>query len=81
MDVTSLLGDNDGDNMLTLTLTDGGLGDDDGAANGTIVDAGGPGNPTPVGGEVYPVGGEAYPVSKLAILAPWICYSYSYYSW
>jgi parallel beta-helix repeat protein len=39
---TSLLGDDDGDNVLTLTLTDGGLGDADGAANGVIVDPGGP---------------------------------------
>jgi len=42
VDCTSLLGDNDGDNILTLTLTDGGLGDSDGAADGTIVDPGGP---------------------------------------
>jgi hypothetical protein len=42
VDVTSLLGDDDGDNVLTLALTDGGLGDADGAANGTIVDPGGP---------------------------------------
>jgi len=39
---TSLLGSNDGDNVLTLTITDGGLGDADGVANGTIVDPGGP---------------------------------------
>jgi len=65
VDVTSLLGDNDGDNVLTLTLTDGGLGDDDGTCNGVIVDQGGP-------GFYVPVGGEAYPVNKLAILAPWI---------
>jgi hypothetical protein len=43
LDVTSLLGDDDGDNVLTLTLTDGGLGDDDGECNGEIVDPGGPG--------------------------------------
>jgi len=42
VDCTSLLGDNDGDDVLTLTLTDGGLGDADGIANGTIVDPGGP---------------------------------------
>lgn len=29
-------------NVVTLTLTDGGIGDDDGSANGTIVDPGGP---------------------------------------
>jgi|GEM_PF-1303501 len=43
VDCTSLLGDDDGDEVLTLTLTDGGLGDADGLANGTIVDPGGPG--------------------------------------
>ena len=43
VDCTSLLGSNDGDNILTLTLTDGGLGDADGVADGTIVDPGGPG--------------------------------------
>ena len=40
---TSLLGDDDGDDVLTLTITDGGLGDADGVANGTVVDPGGPG--------------------------------------
>jgi glyoxylase-like metal-dependent hydrolase (beta-lactamase superfamily II) len=43
VNVTSILGSNDGDNVLTLTLTDGGMGDADGLANGTIVDPGGPG--------------------------------------
>ena len=32
-------------NTVTFTITDGGLGDDDLAANGTIVDQGGPGSP------------------------------------
>jgi len=45
IDVTSILGDNDGDNILTLTITDGGLGDDDHSANGVIDDQGGPGIP------------------------------------
>jgi hypothetical protein len=40
-----LVGDNDGDNVLTITLTDGGTGDADGVANGQIVDPGGPGVP------------------------------------
>ncbi|MDH5696168.1 MAG: Ig-like domain-containing protein [Dehalococcoidia bacterium] len=57
VNVTSLLGDNDGDNVLTLTLTDGGLGDSDGSANGTIADPGGPAiPPTPAptpGGVVF----------------------------
>jgi len=43
IDCTSLLGSDDGDNVLTLRLCDGGQGDADGAANGTIVDPGGPG--------------------------------------
>lgn len=42
LNVTSILGDNDGDNVLTLTIKDGGFGDADGVANGTIVDPGGP---------------------------------------
>jgi len=42
VDCTALIGDDDGDNILTLTLTDGGLGDADGIANGIIVDPGGP---------------------------------------
>ncbi len=37
------MGSDDGDNVTTITLCDGGLGDDDGVANGTIVDPGGPG--------------------------------------
>jgi len=32
-------------NTATFTITDGGLGDDDLAANGSIVDQGGPGAP------------------------------------
>ena len=35
----------DSDNVITITLTDGGLGDDDGTANGVILDDGGPGIP------------------------------------
>ena len=59
--------DDDGDNVITITLVDGGLGDDNVVApDGVIVDQGGPGFPA------APVGGEAYPVNKLAILAPWI---------
>lgn len=49
------MGDNDGDNVITIELTDGGLGDDDLTANGTIIDDGGPGYYIPVGGEAYPV--------------------------
>jgi squalene-hopene/tetraprenyl-beta-curcumene cyclase len=39
---------NDGDNIIIIQLTDGGKGDDDGIANGVIVDAGGPGIPIQV---------------------------------
>lgn len=42
IDATSILGDNNGDNVLTLTITDGGPFDADGQANGIIVDPGGP---------------------------------------
>ncbi len=42
VDCTSLLGSNDGDRVLTLTITDGGLGDRDGSRNGSISDPGGP---------------------------------------
>ncbi len=34
------MGSDDGDNVITITLVDGGLGDDDGIANGVIVDQG-----------------------------------------
>ncbi|MCD4780029.1 MAG: tandem-95 repeat protein [Candidatus Omnitrophica bacterium] len=40
------VGDDDGDNVITIILTDGGLGDDDLAANGVIVDDGGPSMPS-----------------------------------
>ena len=45
IDCTALLGSNDGDNVITLTIIDGGLGDADGLVNGIIVDPGGPGVP------------------------------------
>ena len=41
IDATSLLSSDDGDNILTLTITDGGFGDDDGEANGKVSDPGG----------------------------------------
>jgi hypothetical protein len=68
-DVTSLVGDNDGDNILTLTLTDGAFGDDDGLPNQKIVDAGGPGYPpAPSQG----VGGEVQSVNQAQVLVPWL---------
>jgi len=51
-------------NVITITLVDGGLGDDDLTVNGVIVDQGGPG-----GGSV---GWETYPVSKVRVLLPWM---------
>jgi hypothetical protein len=61
------MGDDDGDNVITITLFDAGIGDDNVvAADNMIVDRGGPGIPG------APVGGEAHTVNKLAILAPWI---------
>jgi hypothetical protein len=37
----SLVGSNDGDNIITLTITDGGFGDEDGVADGQILDPSG----------------------------------------
>jgi len=39
------ISDDDGDRIIIITLTDGGIGDDDLAANGVIVDDGGPSLP------------------------------------
>lgn len=41
-------------NTITFSITDGGLGDDDLAANGAVVDVGGPGAP-PAGASFYPL--------------------------
>ena len=64
------MGSNDGDNVITITLVDGGLGDDDGVPDGVIVDPGGPGQPPPQPPVV--VGGIIVPVSKLGLAAPWM---------
>ena len=69
INVTSMLGDDDGDNILTLTISDGGWEDADELVNGVIVDDGAPGIPRHV---AVGVGGEVHPVSKLVILARWI---------
>jgi len=61
------MGDNDGDNVITIELTDGGLGDDDLTADGTIIEPGGP-------GYYIPVGGEAYTVNKLTIMIPLVMF-------
>jgi hypothetical protein len=39
------VGSDDGDNVITVTLTDGGQGDADGVVNGVITDPGGPAIP------------------------------------
>ena len=64
------MGDNDGDAVVTIALTDGGLGDDDLAADGTIVDQGGPGVPggAPVGGFTEPWDGLPPLALGLAVL-------------
>jgi hypothetical protein len=59
------LGDNDGDDVLTVTLTDGGLGDHDLTADSDVEDPGGPGQP-------QPVGGVTRPPSSARLLAPWL---------
>ena len=65
------MGDNDGDAVVTIALTDGGLGDDDLAAEGTIVDQGGPGVPggAPVGGFTEPVVAAPGPVVAVLVAA------------
>jgi len=57
-----------GDNIMVIELTDGGLGDMDGVANGVITDPGGAGNPVPP----LAVGWEGSSVNKAAVMAPWI---------
>jgi len=51
-------------NVIRITLVDGGLGDDDGLANGVIVDQGAPASGA--------VGWETYPISKVRVFLPWI---------
>ena len=55
-------------NTITITLTDGGVGDIDDVA-GQITDPGGPGYPLSLG---YTVGWETQPINKAAVMAPWI---------
>ena len=65
---------NDGDNVITIELTNGLTGEDDDKDpnNSTLVDDGGPGYPKFIPSPVGTVGGEAYPVNKAGLLAPWI---------
>lgn len=70
---TAILGDNNGDNILTLTLTDGGPYDADGLANGVIVDPVGFGValvtvPTPASVPAYAI--DNSPVPTLTVRQP-----------
>jgi hypothetical protein len=57
-------------NTVTLTIVDGGVGDDDLAANGTIVDQGGPGVPgAPVGATGIPTLSEWGAIVLSSVLA------------
>lgn len=49
------MGSDNGDNIITITLVDGGLGDDDLTADGVITDQGGPGFVAPPAPPVPPV--------------------------
>ena len=59
------IGSDDGDNYITVTLTDGAFPDDEDTVPGQITDQGGPGP----GGAV---GWGTYPVSTVRVLLPWI---------
>ena len=59
------IGSDDGDNIITVTLTDGVFPGDEDSVVGQITDDGGPGNPGAVGWETYPV-------NKVRVLLPWI---------
>lgn len=61
------MGDNDGDNVITITLVDGGLGDDDLAGNGIIIDQGGPGWPPPPTGGGGATSAPAFPSIYIGI--------------
>ena len=56
-----------GDNIMVITLTDGGTGDLDKAKDGVITDPGGPGNP-------MTVGWDGTPVHRSSVVAPWIAF-------
>jgi len=68
------MGDNDGDDVITISITDGGDGDDDlNATNGSITEPGGPGQqPQQPPEPPVPVGGVIVPVDRLGLLAPWL---------
>lgn len=65
------IGSDDGDNVIWITITDGGLGDNDLTVNGVIIDDGGPGTPfePPIGGSIITgVITNIYPLSLLIAL-------------
>jgi hypothetical protein len=59
------IGDDDGDNVITVALKDGRTPDDEDTTPGQITDQGGPGSPGSVGW-------KAYPANKVRVLLPWI---------
>lgn len=66
------VGDDDGDNVIKITLTDGWIGDADGIENGVINDPGGlgiPSPPSPVGGKATPIN---IPINKPELQTPWM---------
>jgi hypothetical protein len=66
------IGDDDGDNIITFQVTDGGAGDADGEANCTIVEPGGPGTPKQAVPHPGSIGGELTAVDKLAVVKLWM---------
>ena len=64
------MGDNDGDHVITITITDGGDGDDDLTANGSITEPGGPGQPQQQ--PPAPIGGVIVPVNKVGLIVSWL---------
>jgi hypothetical protein len=58
------IGDDDGDNFITVTLRDNQTPDDEDSTLHQITDQGGPGYSA--------VGWETYPISKVRVLLPWI---------
>jgi hypothetical protein len=62
------IGDDDGDNVITVALRDNVSPDDEDLIAGQITDQGGPGYPGAGGA----VGWETYPISKVRVLLPWI---------
>jgi len=61
------IGDDDGDNVITVTLQDNVSPDDEDLIAGQITDQGGPGYPG-----AGAVGWETYPVNKVRVFLPWI---------